>query len=122
MRKLPLQQARPGRHRGGIPRVLDAGQCNDSYSLVAVALKLAEVFGVESVNDLPISYDIAGTSRRRCWSSWRCCTSTSSRSALGRLPHPQRHQPVGGNVRAKADLDSGDGFGTDRGQEVIHSA
>lgn len=43
----------------GIPRVLDAGQCNDSYSLVAVALKLAEVFGVESVNDLPISYDIA---------------------------------------------------------------
>lgn len=44
---------------GGIPRVLDAGQCNDSYSLVAVALKLAEVFGVESVNDLPIAYDIA---------------------------------------------------------------
>lgn len=44
---------------GGIPRVLDAGQCNDSYSLIAVALKLAEVFGVESVNDLPISYDIA---------------------------------------------------------------
>lgn len=43
----------------GIPRVLDAGQCNDSYSLVAVALKLAEVFGVESVNDLPIAYDIA---------------------------------------------------------------
>jgi hydroxylamine reductase len=44
---------------GGIPRVLDAGQCNDSYSLVMVALKLAEVFGVDSVNDLPISYDIA---------------------------------------------------------------
>ena len=44
---------------GGIPRVLDAGQCNDSYSLIAVALKLAEVFGVESVNDLPIAYDIA---------------------------------------------------------------
>lgn len=44
---------------GGIPRVLDAGQCNDSYSLVAVALKLAEVFGVDSVNDLPIAYDIA---------------------------------------------------------------
>jgi len=44
---------------GGIPRVIDAGQCNDSYSLVVVALKLAEVFGVESVNDLPISYDIA---------------------------------------------------------------
>ncbi|WP_061994764.1 hydroxylamine reductase [Clostridium sp. ATCC 25772] len=43
----------------GIPRVLDAGQCNDSYSLVVIALKLAEVFGVESVNDLPISYNIA---------------------------------------------------------------
>ena len=43
---------------GGIPRVIDAGQCNDSYSLVVVALKLAEVFGAESVNDLPISFDI----------------------------------------------------------------
>ena len=43
---------------GGIPRVLDAGQCNDSYSLVVVALKLAEVLGVDSVNDLPIEYDI----------------------------------------------------------------
>jgi len=44
---------------GGIPRVLDAGQCNDSYSLVVIAQKLAEAFGVESINDLPISYDIA---------------------------------------------------------------
>ncbi|MBN1401693.1 MAG: hydroxylamine reductase [Anaerolineae bacterium] len=44
---------------GGIPRILDAGQCNDSYSLVYVALKLAEALGVESVNDLPIEYDIA---------------------------------------------------------------
>ena len=44
---------------GGIPRVLDAGQCNDSYSLAVVALKLKEVFGVEDINDLPISYDIA---------------------------------------------------------------
>ena len=44
---------------GGIPRVLDAGQCNDSYSLVVIALKLAEVFGVESVNELPIVYNIA---------------------------------------------------------------
>lgn len=40
----------------GIPRVLDAGQCNDSYSLVVVALKLAEALGLESVNDLPIDY------------------------------------------------------------------
>ena len=44
---------------GGIPRVLDAGQCNDSYSLVVIALKLAEVFKVDSVNELPISYNIA---------------------------------------------------------------
>ena len=40
---------------GGIPRVLDAGQCNDSYSLVVIALKLQEVFGLDDVNKLPIS-------------------------------------------------------------------
>jgi hydroxylamine reductase len=44
---------------GGIPRVLDAGQCNDSYSLVLIALKLKEVFGLDDVNDLPIAYNIA---------------------------------------------------------------
>jgi len=44
---------------GGIPRVLDAGQCNDSYSLVLIALKLKEVFGLSDVNDLPIAYNIA---------------------------------------------------------------
>ncbi len=44
---------------GGIPRVLDAGQCNDSYSLAVIALKLKEVFGLEDINDLPISYDIS---------------------------------------------------------------
>lgn len=44
---------------GGIPRVLDAGQCNDSYSLVVIALKLKEVFELEDINDLPISFDIA---------------------------------------------------------------
>ncbi|MBB5142054.1 hydroxylamine reductase [Desulfovibrio intestinalis] len=44
---------------GGIPRVLDAGQCNDSYSLAVIALKLKEVFGLEDVNDLPIVYNIA---------------------------------------------------------------
>ena len=43
----------------GIPRVLDAGQCNDSYSLVAIALKLKEIFGLEDVNELPIVYNIA---------------------------------------------------------------
>lgn len=44
---------------GGIPRVLDAGQCNDSYSLALIALKLQEVFELEDINDLPISFDIA---------------------------------------------------------------
>ncbi|HPF01144.1 MAG: hydroxylamine reductase [Bacteroidales bacterium] len=44
---------------GGIPRVLDAGQCNDSYSLAVIALKLKEVFGLDDVNKLPIVYNIA---------------------------------------------------------------
>ena len=44
---------------GGIPRVLDAGQCNDSYSLAVTALKLKEAFELEDINDLPIEYDIA---------------------------------------------------------------
>ena len=43
----------------GIPRVLDAGQCNDAYSLAVIALKLKEVFGLEDINDLPIVYNIA---------------------------------------------------------------
>ena len=43
---------------GGIPRVLDAGQCNDSYSLAVIALKLQEVFGLDHINDLPLSFDI----------------------------------------------------------------
>ena len=51
--KLPLGDI------GGIPRVLDAGQCNDSYSLVVIALKLKEVFGMNDINELPISYNIA---------------------------------------------------------------
>jgi hydroxylamine reductase len=44
---------------GGIPRVLDAGQCNDSYSLAVIALKLKEVFGLKDINELPLSFDIA---------------------------------------------------------------
>lgn len=44
---------------GGIPRVLDAGQCNDSYSLAVIALKLKEVLGLEDINQLPISYNIS---------------------------------------------------------------
>lgn len=44
---------------GGIPRVLDAGQCNDCYSLAVIALKLKEVFGLKDINELPISFDVA---------------------------------------------------------------
>ncbi len=44
---------------GGIPRVLDAGQCNDSYSLAVIALKLKEVFGLADINELPIAFNIA---------------------------------------------------------------
>ncbi len=51
--KLPLG------HINGIPRVLDAGQCNDSYSLAVIALKLKEVFGLDNINELPIIYNIA---------------------------------------------------------------
>ncbi|MGI6255233.1 MAG: hydroxylamine reductase [Acutalibacter sp.] len=51
--KLPLGDI------GGIPRVLDAGQCNDSYSLAVIALKLKEIFGLDDINDLPIVYNIA---------------------------------------------------------------
>mgnify|MGYP002798054440 FL=1 len=53
MHKLPLGDI------NGIPRVLDAGQCNDSYSLVMIALKLKEIFGLNDVNDLPVVYNIA---------------------------------------------------------------
>jgi hydroxylamine reductase len=51
--KLPLGDI------GGIPRVLDAGQCNDSYSLALIALKLKEAFGLDDINQLPITYNIA---------------------------------------------------------------
>jgi len=43
---------------GGIPRVLDAGQCNDCYSLAVIALKLKEAFGLDDINQLPLSFDI----------------------------------------------------------------
>jgi hydroxylamine reductase len=44
---------------GGIPRILDAGQCNDSYSLAVIAMELQKAFGLDNINDLPISFDIA---------------------------------------------------------------
>jgi hydroxylamine reductase len=51
---------------GGIPRVLDAGQCNDCYSLAVIALKLQEVFGLNHINDLPISFDIGWYEQKAC--------------------------------------------------------
>ena len=51
--KLPLGSV------GSIPRVIDAGQCNDSYSLAAIAMKLQQLFGMKDINDLPIVYNIA---------------------------------------------------------------
>jgi hydroxylamine reductase len=58
--KLPLGDI------GGIPRVLDAGQCNDSYSLAVIALKLKEVFELNDINDLPIAYNIAWYEQKAC--------------------------------------------------------
>ena len=51
---------------GGIPRILDAGQCNDSYSLALIALKLKEVFGLDDVNKLPIVYNISWFEQKAC--------------------------------------------------------
>ena len=45
-------------HIGGIPRVLDAGQCNDCYSLAVIAMKLRDAFGLDHINELPLSFDI----------------------------------------------------------------
>ncbi|PLX71247.1 MAG: hydroxylamine reductase [Denitrovibrio sp.] len=61
---------------GGIPRVLDAGQCNDSYSLAVIALKLKEVFELDDINDLPISFDIA-------WYEQKAATVLLALLALG---------------------------------------
>lgn len=58
--KLPLGDI------GGIPRVLDAGQCNDSYSLALIALKLKEVFALDDVNKLPVVYNIAWYEQKAC--------------------------------------------------------
>ena len=51
---------------GGIPRVLDAGQCNDCYSLAVIALKLKEVFELDDINDLPLSFDIGWYEQKAC--------------------------------------------------------
>ncbi len=72
---------------GGIPRLLDIGQCNDAYSAVQIAVALANAFGV-GVNDLPLSMILPGTSRRR-WPSCSPCSTWGSRtSAWGRPCRP----------------------------------
>ena len=60
---------------GGIPRVLDAGQCNDSYSLAVIALKLKEIFGLDDVNSFRWRTTSLGTSRRQSSCSSRFSTS-----------------------------------------------
>lgn|GEM_PF-3415478 len=65
---------------GGIPRVLDAGQCNDSYSLAVIALKLKEIFELEDINDLPVTTS-PGTSKRPWRSFSRSCSWASRASA-----------------------------------------
>ena len=55
---------------GPSARGLDAGQCNDSYSLAVIALKLKEAFGLDDINELRISYNIAWYERRRWMSYW----------------------------------------------------
>ena len=83
--KLPLGDI------GGIPRVLDAGQCNDSYSLAVIALKLKEVFGLKDINELPISFDIAWYEQKAVPCCWPCCISTSRESAWARRCRPSCH-------------------------------
>ena len=68
---------------GGIPRVLDAGQCNDCYSLAVIALKLKEVFGLSDINELPFRLISGGMNRRRSLSCWPFFTWGSRGSGLG---------------------------------------
>lgn len=70
---------------GGIPRVLDAGQCNDSYSLALIALKLKEVFGLNDVNDLPIVYNISWYEQKAVivlLADYLCCNKNEKQYAL----------------------------------------
>jgi hypothetical protein len=73
LRQVPLQQAGLG-DIGGIPRVLDAGQCNDCYSLAVIAMKLKEVFGWTTSTSCPSPSMFPGTSKKPSSSSWPCST------------------------------------------------
>lgn len=72
----------------GIPRVLDAGQCNDSYSLAVIALKLKEIFELEDINELPIVYNIA-------WYEQKAVIVLLALLSLGVQKYPPRTNPSG---------------------------
>ena len=88
---------------GGIPRVLDAGQCNDSYSLAVIALKLKEVFGLDDINDLPIVYNIAWYEQKAVivllGAALPRCEEHSSRSHTPRIPLTERGEDPCGKLR-----------------------
>ena len=89
---------------GGIPRVLDAGQCNDSYSLAVIALKLQEVFGLSDINELPLSFDIA-------WYEQKAVAVLLALLSLGVQGHAPGPDPAGFSVA---------GGGQGAGGEVQH--
>ena len=70
----------------GIPRVLDAGQCNDSYSLAVIVMKLKEAFGMDDINDLPITYNIA-------WYEQKAVIVLLALLSLGLKKHSSRPYP-----------------------------
>ena len=103
--KLPLGDI------NGIPRVLDAGQCNDSYSLAVIALKLKEIFGVKDINELPIVYNIAWYEQKAVIVLLALLSSRSEehspRTDLTRIPFSKRGESTRGKIRYCRDHDRG---------------
>ena len=101
----------------GIPRVLDAGQCNDSYSLAVIALKLKEIFGLEDINDLPIIYNIAWYEQKAVIVLLALLYLGIKNIHLGptlpRFPQPQRGQGSGRELRHRRHRHRG------RGHEAV---
>ena len=92
--------------------MLDAGQCNDSYSLAVIALKLKEVFGLDDINDLPIIYNIAWYEGGHCSAGsaipWR--EEYSSGTDTASLFVTQCGQCTGGTVRDRRDQNGRRGY------------
>ena len=78
---------------GGIPRVLDAGQCNDCYSLAVIALKLKEAFGLDHINDLPLSFDIGWYEQKAC-AVLLALLHLGSRGSVWGRPFPPSYPPM----------------------------